>query len=141
MLTVTDRLAIPDSELEERFVRAPGPGGQNVNKVSTAVMLRFDAAASMALDGAIRARLKTLAGRRMTDAGVIVIVANSHRTQAANREAARRRLAELLARAAEAPPPPRRPTRPTKGSVQRRLGAKQQRAHTKASRRAPETED
>lgn len=141
MLTITPRLAIAESEIEERFVRAPGPGGQNVNKVATAVMLRFDAAASTALSEAVRARLRTLAGRRMTDAGVVVIIANTHRTQAANREAARRRLAELLARAAAAPPPPRRPTRPTKGSVQRRLSSKTERARTKQGRRPPGAEE
>jgi ribosome-associated protein len=137
MLRVTPSLEIPESELHESFVRAPGPGGQNVNKVATAVMLRFDAARSTALTEAMRTRLATLAGRRMTDEGVIVIIANRHRTQPRNREDARQRLAELLARAAEAPPPPRRATRPTKGSVARRLDGKARDAKRKAMRRAP----
>lgn len=137
MLRVTPSLEIPETELHESFVRAPGPGGQNVNKVATAVMLRFDAARSTALTEAMRARLATLAGRRMTDEGVIVIIANRHRTQPRNREDARQRLAELLARAAEAPPPPRRATRPTKGSVARRLDGKARDAKRKAMRRAP----
>ena len=107
MLTITPTLAIPEAELEETFIRASGPGGQNVNKVSTAVMLRFDAARSPGLSDLLRAKLRTLAGRRMTDDGVVVIIASQHRTQAMNREAARRRLAELIARAAAAPPPPR----------------------------------
>lgn len=140
MLRITPSLEIPETELHESFVRAPGPGGQNVNKVATAVMLRFDAARSTALTEAMRTRLATLAGRRMTDEGVIVIIANRHRTQPRNREDARQRLAELLARAAEAPPPPRRATRPTKGSVARRLDGKARDAKRKAMRRAPATD-
>lgn len=140
MLTITPSLAIPDSELEERFIRAPGPGGQNVNKVATAVMLRFDAANSPSLPDRVRARLATLAGRRMTADGVIVIIANRHRTQPRNREDARQRLAELIARAAEAPPPPRRASRPTLGSVKRRLEGKARAGATKALRRAPRDE-
>jgi len=137
MLTITPTLAIPEAELEETFIRASGPGGQNVNKVSTAVMLRFDAARSASLSDAVRARLRTLAGRRMTDDGVVVIIASQHRTQAMNREAARRRLAALIARAAAAPPPPRRATRPSKASVTRRLDSKARAARAKALRRPP----
>jgi len=140
MLAITPSLTIPEAELEESFVRAAGPGGQNVNKVATAVMLRFDAAASTALDDAVRERLLRLAGRRANSAGVVVIIANRHRTQAANREDARQRLAELIGRAAEAPPPPRRATRPTKSSVRRRLETKARAARQKALRRTPEGE-
>jgi ribosome-associated protein len=137
MLTITPTLAIPEAELEETFIRASGPGGQNVNKVSTAVMLRFDAARSPGLSDLLRARLRTLAGRRMTDDGVVVIIASQHRTQAMNREAARQRLAKLIAQAAAAPPPPRRATRPSKASVKRRLDSKTRAARAKALRRPP----
>jgi ribosome-associated protein len=137
MLQVTPTLAIPEAELEERFIRAPGPGGQNVNKVATAVMLRFDAARSTVLSEAVRARLVALAGRRLTDDGVVVIVANRHRTQVRNREDARARLAELLARAAAPPPPPRRATRPGRAAVARRLEAKARDGARKAMRRTP----
>jgi ribosome-associated protein len=140
MLAVTPTLTIPDSDLEESFIRAPGPGGQNVNKVASAVMLRFDSAASTVLDDAVRERLLNLAGRRATTDGVVVIIANRHRTQAANREDARRRLADLIARAAEPPPPPRRATRPTKASVKRRLETKALAARRKKLRRAPDGE-
>ena len=133
MLSVTPSLSIEESELEERFVRASGPGGQNVNKVSTAVELRFDATASPALTDEIRARLRALAGARMTAEGVVVIDARRHRTQAQNREDARERLAALL-RKALTPPKPRRKTRPTKASERRRLEAKRRRAEIKRAR-------
>lgn len=133
MLSVTPSLSIDESELEERFVRASGPGGQNVNKVSTAVELRFDAAASPALTNEIRARLRTVAGARMTAEGVVVIDARRHRTQAQNREDARERLAELL-RKALVPPRPRRKTKPTKASERRRLESKRRRAEVKRTR-------
>src|ERR1700716_726439 len=99
MLQVTPTLAIDDAELEERFVRASGPGGQNVNKVSTAVQLRFDVGRSRGLSDEVRARLRALAGSRMTDEDVLVIDARTHRTQGQNREDARERLADLIRRA------------------------------------------
>jgi len=132
MLLVTPAIAIREHELDERFVRASGPGGQNVNKVATAVELRFDVRAS-ALEEDVKARLIALAGGRMTSEGVLVIDSREHRTQAQNRAAARERLVELVRRAA-AKPRPRRKTRPTKGARERRLAAKARRTRIKAGR-------
>ena len=132
MLTVTPSIAIPEHELHERFVRASGPGGQNVNKVSTAVELRFDVPAS-ALPGDVKARLTALAGSRMTADGVLLIDSREHRTQAQNRAAARERLADLVARAAKRPKS-RKKTRPSKAARQRRLEPKVQRSRIKSGR-------
>ena len=132
-MRVTQTITIAESELRERFVRASGPGGQNVNKVASAVELRFDAARSLALTDEIRERLKTLAGSRMTADGILVIDARRFRTQAENREDARERLAALV-RQASIRPRRRRKTRPTSAAVERRIVTKRQRAETKARR-------
>jgi ribosome-associated protein len=132
MIRITDTLSIDERAIEERFVRASGPGGQNVNKVSTAVQLRFDVSGS-SLPGEIRTRLETLAGSRMTTEGVLVIDAREHRTQAQNREAARERLIALIEQASRRPKK-RRPTRPGRAAKERRLTSKKKRAEVKAGR-------
>jgi ribosome-associated protein len=136
MIQVAPGIAIDESELTESFVRSSGPGGQNVNKLSSAVQLRFDAAHSPHLPADVRARLNRLAGRRMTREGVLVIIAQRFRTQERNRQDALERLLELL-RAASIAPIRRRPTRPTLASGERRLAAKQRRARIKTGRGVP----
>lgn len=133
MIPVTPFISIDEDELSETFIRGSGPGGQNVNKVATAVQLRFDVRNSPSLPDDVKARLAGLAGRRLTLDGVLVIMANRHRTQERNREDARARLVELIRQATERPKP-RRPTRPTLGSKKRRLEAKSQRSEVKRNR-------
>jgi ribosome-associated protein len=135
MLEITETISIDDRELEERFIRASGPGGQNVNKVSTAVELRFDVLRSESLPEPVRERLLRLAGRRATDEGVIVIRAERHRTQERNREDARTRLAELV-REALYVPKKRVATKPSRASKARRVDSKVKRGNVKKLRRS-----
>ena len=140
MLYITPAIVIEESELQERFVRASGPGGQNVNKVATAVELRFDAGRSPALSEEVRERLRRLAGSRMTGDGVLVIDARRYRTQAQNRADARERLAALVRQAA-VPPRRRRKTKPSAASAERRLKLKRRRGESKRRRSKVAGED
>jgi len=141
MIEVTPAIALADDEIQERFIRAAGPGGQNVNKVSTAVELRFDVRGSTSLPNPVAVRLMRLAGRRLTQDGVLVLVAQSFRTQERNRADALQRLLELIREAAAPPPPPRKKTRPTLASKKRRLESKTRRGGVKATRGRPSGED
>jgi ribosome-associated protein len=140
MIRINDHISIDDSEIEESFIRSSGPGGQNVNKLATAVQLRFDVRHSPSLPHEVRARLERLAGKRLTRDGVLVITAQRHRTQERNRTDGVERLIELI-RAAAVRPTPRRATRPTLGSKVRRLEGKKRRGDIKAMRGAKPAED
>jgi ribosome-associated protein len=139
-LAVAAGLEIPDHELSVSFLRASGPGGQNVNKVATAVQLRYDLERSRALGEDIKARLRALSGRRVTADGAILITARNHRTQERNRREAGERLADLIRRALVAPKV-RRPTRPSRSAHERRLEHKAQQRRTKQLRRSPRLDD
>ncbi len=139
-IPITPSLSIDEDEIEETFVRASGPGGQHVNTTSTAVQLRFDARRSRSLPDDVAVRLMKLAGSRLTQDGVIVIVAQSHRSQQRNREEALARLVELIRKATERPKP-RRPTGPTLASKQRRLESKGKRSQVKKMRGARPGDD
>jgi ribosome-associated protein len=138
MIRINDTISIDEAEVSETFIRSSGPGGQNVNKLATAVQLRFDVRHSPSLSHEVRARLERLAGRRLTRDGVLVITAQRHRTQERNRDDALTRLVELI-RAAAVRPTPRRPTRPTLGSKVRRLEGKKRRSGVKAMRQGKPT--
>ncbi|MBT7611907.1 MAG: aminoacyl-tRNA hydrolase [Rhodospirillaceae bacterium] len=141
MIPITDTISLSEHEIEEQFIRAPGPGGQNVNKVASAVQLRFDAANSPALTWAVFRRLKTLAGSRMTRDGVIVLTANQFRSQIRNREDALERLKTLI-RTAATPPTRRRPSRPSLSSKRRMSeGKRRQGALKKHRRKSNPTDD
>ena len=139
MLRITHSISLDESELSFRFVRSPGPGGQNVNKVATACQLRFDAAGSPSLPAELKHRLAAVAGRRLTTAGELVITASRHRSQVQNRTDAVERLVELLRRAAHRPRP-RRPSAPTAASRRRRLESKRRRGQVKRLRTPPQDE-
>lgn len=134
MIEVTPEILIPEDEISERFIRSAGPGGQNVNKVSTAVELRFDVRRSPSLPNDVAVRLMKLAGRRLTQDGVLVLSVTTHRSQERNRAEALQRLVELIRKAAEPPPPPRKRTRPTLASKVRRLEGKVRRGGVKSLR-------
>jgi ribosome-associated protein len=134
MIRITDTIFLDESEIQLEFIRASGPGGQNVNKVSSAVQLRFNAAGSSSLSDGVRIRLKQIAGRRMTAEGMLIIKANRFRSQEQNRQDAVHRLVSLIQRAAEKPKH-RRPTKPTAASTRRRLATKRRRSETKHRRK------
>ncbi len=135
-IRITGSISIFEHELEEKFVHSGGPGGQNVNKVATTVQLRFDVGRSKSVPDNVKSRLQTLAGRRMTRDGVLLIVANRHRTQERNRADARERLVELIGEAAKPPPPKRRPTKPSRRARAKRMDSKTKRGVMKKLRGA-----
>ncbi len=141
MIEVTPAILIAEDEITERFIRAAGPGGQNVNKVSTAVELRFDVRRSPSLPNDVAVRLMKLAGRRLTQDGVLVLSVMTHRSQERNRAEALQRLVELIRKAAEPPPPPRKRTRPTLASKVRRVEGKVRRGSVKSLRGKVRGED
>lgn len=140
MIRVTDRIALDEGELQFRFITAPGPGGQHVNKAATAVQLRFDVRRSPSLTEEVRARLTALAGSRLNQEGVLILEASASRSQAANRRAVIERLVDLI-RQASVPPKTRRPTRTPRAAKERRLQEKKRRAARKRERRPPSPED
>ena len=141
MVFITPRISVPDDELHESFVRASGAGGQNVNKVSTAVELRFSIFENLTIPYDVKQRLIKLGGRRVTNEGVLVLFIQTHRTQEMNRKAAEARFIELVQKAAVPPPPPRIATKPTRGAVKRRLIGKAIRSTVKSNRKRPDGED
>ncbi len=141
MIAIPPNIELDEAELEFSFIRASGPGGQNVNKVATAVQMRFDARLSPSLPNDVSTRLQKLAGSRLTNDGVIVITANRFRTQERNKADAIDRLVELIARAAEPPPPPRKKTKPSKAAKAKRVDTKVRRGAVKAMRGRPGAAD